>query len=339
MTALLALRHVLHRYNGKTVLDIRSLDFDPGSITGLVGPNGSGKTTLLKILSLVENCSSGTVLFQGKASHPYDDRTRYRITLLLQEPYLLKRSVFDNIAYGLKLRGATSHIEKDVKASLELVGLPTPFGRRQWNELSGGEAQRVALAARLALRPDCLLLDEPTASVDLQSAERIKRAILLAREEWGTTIVISSHQRHWLQTICDSIIFLTNGRILPFSPENIFSGPWQNGTDGRKIKTLADEQQFFLPSVDKDDCAALPPAAIRVVTENNENESDNILSGRITAIFEKGKSPGMLNLHALCGEQQFILEMPADSLRKKQLQTGQAIKIAFSSQDIFRLPG
>jgi len=339
MAALLAVQNVIHRFNGRTVLDISSLDIEAGSITGLAGPNGSGKTTLLKILTLVEKPTSGSVLFQGLPSYPFADRSRFRITLLLQEPYLLKRSVYDNIAYGLKLRGLTEGLEKKVDDALELVGLPSYFKRRQWHELSGGETQRVALAARLVLRPDCLLLDEPTASVDLQSAERIKQAIQLARKEWGTTIIISSHQRHWLQTICDRIIFLFNGRILPFSPENILAGPWHSEGKGRMSKILADGQKFQLPvKTAESDCAALPPSAITFVKQGKEKSSNNILRGRITGILEKDIKEGKVSLQVLCGGQQFVLEMSKDQLHDLQLQTGQQASLAFSTEDIVWLP-
>jgi len=339
MNALIAIRDVIHSYDGKTVLDIPSLDLFPGSITGLAGPNGSGKTTLLKILAFVQQCSSGTLLFQGIASQPFADRTRHRVCLLLQEPYLLKRSVYDNIAYGLKLRGTTDDLEIKVNTTLDLVGLPPSFKRRQWHELSGGETQRVALAARLILRPDCLLLDEPTASVDLQSAERIKQAIQLAREEWGTTIIISSHQRHWLQSICDHIIFLYNGRILPFSPENTIAGPWHRTETGRMLKILADGQKFNLPPQTVESyCVALPPTSITIFRKGNEKTSDNILQGRITAILEKDIIQEKVSLHILCGGQQFSLEMSKDHLHDLKLQTGQQVVLAFSTEDIVWLP-
>jgi tungstate transport system ATP-binding protein len=339
MASLLAMHNVTHRFNGRVVLDIPFLAIEAGSITGLAGPNGSGKTTLLKILSLVEKCTSGSVLFQGRTSCPFADSSRFHITLLLQEPYLLKRSVYDNIAYGLKLRGLTEGLEKKVDAVLELVGLSASFKRRQWHELSGGETQRIALAARLVLRPDCLLLDEPTASVDLQSAERIKQAIQLAREEWGTTIIISSHQGHWLQTICDQIIFLFNGRILPFSPENILAGPWHTEENGRMSKILADGQKFELPArTTESDCAALPPSTITIVKQGKGKPSDNILQGRITGILEKDIKEGKVSLHVLCGEQQFALEMSKDHLHDLQLQTGQQARLAFSTEDIVWLP-
>jgi tungstate transport system ATP-binding protein len=135
------------------------------------------------------------------------------VTMLSQEPYLLKRSVKDNVSYGLKLRGARDRMDK-VTEVLHRVGLdPDKFSGRSWHQLSGGEAQRVALAARLVLRPKVLLLDEPTASLDKDSAARIKAASLAARTEWGTSLVVVSHDLPWLESVCDNILVLADGRL------------------------------------------------------------------------------------------------------------------------------
>lgn len=204
MENILELRKVRYRYNGKEVLAIQNMDIAKGSITGLAGPNGSGKTTLLKLLSCVEKPTEGSVRFFKTSALQEDIPLRQKLCLLPQKNYLLKRSVFENIAYGLRVRGRKDSLDTVIADALKLVGLDPSFAGRQWHELSGGEAQRVALAARLALKPDCLLLDEPTASVDMESARCIRRAVLQARKEWGTTLVIASHFRSWLNDICPS---------------------------------------------------------------------------------------------------------------------------------------
>ncbi|WP_418977681.1 energy-coupling factor ABC transporter ATP-binding protein, partial [Bilophila wadsworthia] len=179
----------------RTVLNLSELDIRAGEILGIRGHNGSGKSTLLRIIALLEPPDSGTVLFEGRPAGTDDLYLRRQVTLLLQTPYLLSRSVASNVAYGLRVRGIrnASELQNRIAASLLAVGLdPAVFLHRRRHELSGGECQRVALAARLALRPRVLLMDEPTASVDQQSAERIALAARHAADS-GSAVVVVSH--------------------------------------------------------------------------------------------------------------------------------------------------
>ncbi|WP_285906859.1 ABC transporter ATP-binding protein [Pseudodesulfovibrio pelocollis] len=212
--ALISLFNVRQRYAGRTVLSVDRLDIAPGSIVGLAGPNGSGKSSLLRLLAFLESPASGTVTFEGVPATASPGPVHRKVTLLVQEPYLLRRSVFGNVAYGLKARGEADPTER-VRHALEAVGLdPERFARRQWFELSGGEAQRVALAARLALRPRALLMDEPTASLDANSAALVRKAALSAREKFGTALVIASHDMAWLHAVSDHVLHLEHGCIV-----------------------------------------------------------------------------------------------------------------------------
>jgi len=208
------LENVRQVYGDRTVLDVDQLEIEARSIIGLTGPNGSGKSTLMRILAFVEAPAAGRMTFQGRPRHQVGLALRRQVTMLSQEPYLLKRSVRANVAYGLKIRGI-SDAGPRVDEALRQVGLdPSRFADRSWRELSGGEAQRVALAARLVLRPRVLLLDEPTTSLDRESARRIKEASLAARKEWGTTLVVVSHDMAWLESVCDNILVLADGRLV-----------------------------------------------------------------------------------------------------------------------------
>lgn len=207
MSLVYEIRDLVQVYGGRRVLGLDRLDVEAGSVTAVTGPNGSGKSTLLRILAFLEDPAAGSMAFLGRAC-PWDrDNPRLQATLLLQEPYLLRRTVFANVAYGLTLRngsGSARDLEQAVHRTLESVGLdPGRFARRQWRELSGGEAHRVALASRLVLKPRVLLLDEPTSSLDTESAVLVSRAALAARQEWGATIVVASHDRPWLDAVAD----------------------------------------------------------------------------------------------------------------------------------------
>ncbi len=207
------LENLRQRYSGRLVLDVERLEIPEGAIVGLAGHNGSGKSTLLRILAFLESPTEGRILYRGKENGVRNPLLRREVTLLTQEPYLLKRTVRGNVAYGLKLRGQ-GRVESRIENALRMVGLdPEEFGMRNWYELSGGEAQRVALASRLVLDPKVLLLDEPTASLDEESSELVKRAAFLARERLGSTVIIVSHDREWLEAACDSILHIEKGRM------------------------------------------------------------------------------------------------------------------------------
>jgi tungstate transport system ATP-binding protein len=336
MKYILQCRKVKHRYNGRTVLDIPELDIRPGSITGLAGPNGSGKSTLLKILSLTERCVSGTVYFEGSKAFSSAGQTRHRITMLPQETYLLKRSVFENIAYGMKIRKMQTGLAEAVMKALELVGLHTSFADRQWHELSGGEAQRVALAARLVLKPACLLLDEPTASVDMESAGSIRKAILLAQKEWGTTLIIASHHRSWLNDICDRITYLYKGRILDCSFENILPGPWEKDGEGYCTR-LADGQSFHVsPPPHPGSCAIISPEMLNL-SHREPVQGEKVLQGIMTTIFFDKLQAGP-RIHVICGDHRFIASIDEHTFAMEGLRPGREVTIRYRPEDITWLP-
>ncbi|MDY0222196.1 MAG: ATP-binding cassette domain-containing protein [Desulfobacterium sp.] len=282
-------------YGSHRALHIKALNIAGGSITGLAGPNGSGKSTLLKLMTFAEQPTHGEILFNGKKEQPFSPGVRFKISLLTQRPYLLKRTVFENTAYGLKIRGTKDNLEAEVAKALAKVGLSfDDFAQRRWHELSGGEAQRVALAARLALRPQVLLLDEPTASVDLESARLIRQASLAARDEWGTTLVIASHDRLWLDEICDSTIQMFKGKAIKPGIHTVLQGPWTDQENGRRSFSLGDGQYFFaVPPLEQEQDAVglIDNLKIRVEMDKNGTRDSrsnskfiNQLSGIVTQL-------------------------------------------------------
>lgn len=222
MKAMYRLKNIKHFYSQRCVLQIPSLEIGQGEILGLLGANGSGKSTLLRILAFLETPTEGTVYFKKERVETLSVNYRRSVTLLLQNTYLLKRAVWENVAFGLKVRGVRGkELMKSMEEALYFVGLaPSQFARRKWFELSGGEAQRVALASRLAIKPEVLLLDEPTASVDRVSAELIKQGVRMCREKWGTTLVLVSHDVLWVKSLSDRLLILTEGELSTSSSSN-----------------------------------------------------------------------------------------------------------------------
>ncbi len=327
-----AIHDLQHGYGGRAVLDIPHLTLAPHTIVGLVGPNGSGKSTLLRLLAAVETPRRGCIDFEGGPLAPFAPTVRSRITLLSQEPYLLRRSVQRNVAYGLELRGGTPDLKSRVAEALTLVGLPPErFAPRSWRALSGGEAQRVALAARLILRPAALLLDEPTASVDAHSAELIKSAALRARREWGTTLVIASHDRLWLQVVCDTVMQLANGRIVPAGRESLVYGPWEPRPDGRAEKLLPDGQRLVVPAPPTDEAVLRFQA--RLALPAGDPAGPARLQGAVAGLGLEKEGD---NLTVTCQAAGLTvhLHLPRDRVAAEGLLPGRPVVLTYRDEDL-----
>lgn len=213
MNDLYSIENLAVCYNGRPALALPGLRVGRGEVIGVTGPNGSGKSTLLRVLAFLDAPTTGRVIFDGKRIYPGGkheaEAARKNVSLLLQEPYLLRRSVYNNVAYGLKIRGEKNGTGEAVKKALDSVGLdPKKFSRRLWFELSGGEKSRVALAARLVLKPYSLLLDEPTASLDIESAKAVKSAVASARSSFNASVIIAGHDHEWMKGLCDRFVAL-----------------------------------------------------------------------------------------------------------------------------------
>ncbi|MFO7752339.1 MAG: ABC transporter ATP-binding protein [Desulfobacteraceae bacterium] len=336
--SLYRLDHVVHYYNDTKALNIDEMTIPAGSITGLTGPNGSGKSTLLKLLAFVSAPTSGNIYFKGRREYPFSSRSRSRVTLLTQEPYLLKRSVYDNIAYGLKIRKDTKQLDDRVRNALATVGLPYgEFAFRKWHQLSGGETQRAAMAARLILEPEVLLLDEPTASVDADSAKLIRDASLKAREFFGTTLVIASHDWHWLYEICDNLLYLFKGMVFSSGMENIISGPWEKQGEDLYARKIGGEGKLFVNTPPAEDSHALvrkKDLHINPHASGKERENfDNRLEGVITRmILEKA---GMeIITSVMIGDLFFTLRLSGQEVRSLRLYPGAKVVICFQKDAV-----
>lgn len=216
------LRDIQHRYGDRTVLDLPALDIQRGENLAIVGPSGSGKSTLLRLLQFLEAPTNGSITFDGFI---IDGRvaldTRRRIATVFQQPALLNRSVYDNVAYGLRLRGQRDANER-IMAALDRVGL-REYARSRARTLSGGEAQRVALARALVLQPEALLLDEPTANLDPYNVSVIEDLI---RSHGAMTMVLVTHNIFQAKRLADRVGLLLGGRLIELSStDQFFNAP------------------------------------------------------------------------------------------------------------------
>jgi tungstate transport system ATP-binding protein len=326
------------RYNDRTILDIPALSFKHGTIYGLQGPNGAGKTTLLNILALLEYPTSGSVFYKSKAvqyAEPYLQRLRKEVILVDQLPLLFTTTVFKNVEFGLKIRGIEKEArQRRVLKGLDMVGMGD-FAQAPAYQLSGGETQRVALASRLVLKPEVLLLDEPTANVDAASAQQIKDASLMARREWGTSLIIASHDRDWLYEVCDEVMHLFRGRLIGAGEENVIFGPWRLHKGNLWEKRLADGQRIRVSEPPEPDAVAIvdPTSIVSASGKKSADAGANILEGIISRLTLE-KTSTQIVVTILIGNLPFTLKAPRQQIRQENLYPGQPVTLHYAPHTV-----
>jgi tungstate transport system ATP-binding protein len=208
-------RGLVYRIGDTNLLDGVELCIPRGTLTVVMGPNGAGKSLLLRLLHGLLTPTSGEVLWGGR---PLDEGVRKRQAMVFQRAVLLRRSVAANIRFALKLRGAAP-AERTMEI-LQEVGLAAQAGQPA-RLLSGGEQQRLCLARALALAPQVLFLDEPTASLDPASTAAIE-AIVSRAHEHGTKVIFVTHDLGQARRLADDVVFLNGGRLAEHTPAGRF---------------------------------------------------------------------------------------------------------------------
>ncbi|GAB6861043.1 ATP-binding cassette domain-containing protein [Haloplanus litoreus] len=202
-----------YEVGGDRILDEVSLDVASGETMAIVGPSGAGKSSLLRLLNRLDEPTSGTVYLDGTDYRTLEPETlRKRVGLVPQQPALRDGTVRENVTIGPRLRGE-SVPEERLAELLERVGL-AGYADRDVADLSGGEAQRVAIARTVVNDPEVLLLDEPTASLDSESEAAIERLLtdLLASGE--RTAILVTHDERQATRLADRVARFADGRIV-----------------------------------------------------------------------------------------------------------------------------
>jgi tungstate transport system ATP-binding protein len=203
-------------YNGQAILRDCSFAFEPGRTYALLGPNGSGKSTFFRIAALLEPPDAGAIRYvENGVVLPTDLHLRRRITLLLPRIGVFNATVFNNVAYGLKIRGCPSQeIEARVDGVLATVGL-THKRRQNGLDLSSGETKRLGIARSMVIDPEVFFLDEPTANIDPKNTEIIEQIILKMKTAPKSTIILVTHDPAQAGRLADRVLVMEHGKIVP----------------------------------------------------------------------------------------------------------------------------
>src|SRR5580700_10204012 len=209
----LRLESVGKRFGEHTVLASISLDVEQGEFLTLLGESGSGKTTLLRILAGFEQATSGHILLDGKSLDAMPPHRRPIHTVFQSYALFPHMSVFDNVAYGLRVRGcARVEMTSRVNEALEKVRMER-FAKHFPRQISGGQKQRVALARALVNRPRLLLLDEPLSALDANLRLEMQRELKLLQREVGIAFVFVTHDQEEAMVMSDRIALLRSGEL------------------------------------------------------------------------------------------------------------------------------
>ena len=223
---IIELSHISKSFGDKQVLDDVSLFVKKGEFVTILGPSGCGKTTLLRILAGFGTADEGEIKIAGEDITQVPPHMRPVNTVFQRYALFPHLNVYDNIAFGLKLKGVKAdEIEARVTKALKMVGM-TDYEWRDVNSLSGGQQQRVAIARAIINRPQVLLLDEPLAALDLKMRKDMQMVLKEMHKTMGITFVYVSHDQEEALTLSDSIVVMSEGRVQQIgTPTDIYNEP------------------------------------------------------------------------------------------------------------------
>jgi tungstate transport system ATP-binding protein len=237
---LLEATNLIWQIGAKQILAISELKIFAGDHIALIGPNGSGKSSLLKMLAFLEKPTTGEVVLNiGVQANSSIIEKRRQMAVIFQEPLLLNMTVYENIAYGLKIRGRKSIIADKANYWMERLKIQHLKSRHPKN-LSGGEAQRVSIARALALEPKILFLDEPFSALDAPAKAQLMEELSLIIKDTDITSVFITHDFSEIPFMADQVVVLAAGKLVQQGTiEEIF---YQPATEEVALLVGADNQ-------------------------------------------------------------------------------------------------
>jgi len=303
-------------YAGRTVLDIERFEVRSGETLSVLGPSGCGKSVLLRLLNLLESPTAGTILFHGEPvrggpGNRSLDVSR-RMAMVFQDPLLFRGSVEDNVGYGLKVRKVpVAERAQRVRDILDAVGLGD-LASQDVSTLSGGEAQRIAVARALVIEPEVLMLDEPFANLDPPTRHLLQDDTKTMLREQGISAIFVTHDQGEAARMGDRILVMDNGKIAQeglareifhepetefvarfMGVENIFRGEIRESSegiarvavDGGSIEVMTDRKagERVTLGIRPEDVTLVPVAEIE-----SPASSRNSFTGTVTGIEMRG---------------------------------------------------
>lgn len=223
---LLECHGVRRSYGRRRVVDVEHLEIREGEIVAVLGPNGAGKSTLFRMLLGLESADAGELRLEGRRYSSRDDRSRRRLIGVFQDPHLFQRTVADNLRFGLQATGVPrDQWPERIAATVSALGLG-PLENAAVERLSGGESQRVALARALVLEPAVLMLDEPTANLDVTVRRRFREELSFVLRERARGVLLITHDPADAFELADRVAVMEEGRIVQTgSPDALTTDP------------------------------------------------------------------------------------------------------------------
>ena len=223
---LISFRNIVKSFDGQVILKGVNLDINEKEFVTLLGPSGCGKTTLLRILGGFLDADEGSVIFDGEEISKKPSYERELNTVFQKYALFPHLSVYENIAFGLKIKKMSKDIiDQKVMKMLKLIGLEG-YENKNTTLLSGGQQQRVAIARALVNEPKVLLLDEPLAALDLKLRKEMQYELKRIQQEVGITFIFVTHDQEEALTMSDKIVVMNNGEIQQVgTPEEIYNEP------------------------------------------------------------------------------------------------------------------
>jgi len=257
---IVSLKRVTKQFENQMVVDDISLEIHKGEFLTFLGPSGCGKTTILRMISGLETCDSGEVVINGILSNDIPASKRDVNTVFQSYALFPHMNVYDNIAFGLKLKKKNTSIIRDrVEEALDMVKLPG-HGERRIQQLSGGQQQRVAIARAIVNEPLILLLDEPLSALDYKLRKEMRLELRQLHRKLGITFVFVTHDQEEALILSDRIVVMNHGKIeqtgkpkeIYEEPENLFVAQFvgeSNLFNGEVTHTHGDQMEILVQGV------------------------------------------------------------------------------------------